>query len=148
VQYDLNKMAGKQTMLQFSCRQELVEAVPLLLEAGFNPNLTSSDHPTPPLIIAAQKGNHQILQSLCNHEDIQINAIDNQESRQTALHKIVQQMPMNENCFIQCLEMLLEFRGKNGTIEINAQDASGNTALHYAVHTGNSSSFDVRLHTR
>jgi ankyrin repeat protein len=128
--------AGRPTMLQFCCRRELEMAVELLLEAGCNPNETSANDVTPPLIIAAFSGNVRILNSLAAHRRTQINLIDNSGSKQTALHKVAQRLKVDRNRFLQCLNILLDPQAHRKKINVNAQDTSGNTPLHYAAQTG------------
>ena len=124
-------------MLQLCCHQGLVQAVPLLLKAGCYPSLTSSIDCTPPFLIAAMNGNNQILRILCNEEDLVINGV---KGDYTALHFIVRQLPKVppkvKKGTIQCLKILLEIpRRPSEKIDVNAQDNTGSTALHYTVDT-------------
>lgn len=134
---DLNKAAiGRTTLLQLSCRREMVECVELLLQAGCDPNATSASDVTPPLIIAAHGGNVRILDALLGHPKIQLNLVDSGQSKQTALHKVAQKLGFDNNRYLQCLNLLLGPHSHGRTIDVNATDAMGNTALHYAAHSG------------
>jgi ankyrin repeat protein len=142
---------AERTLLQLCCYQGLVEAVPLLLKAGCDPNLISTGvgH-NPPFLIAAKKGNHQIQQILCNEEGLVINGV--QDWNQTALHAILWGLlykPQNvQKGIIQCLKILLEIpRLPSEKIDINAQDNSGTTAMHLAVESGNAMFIDFNMHS-
>ena len=91
----------------------------------------------------------EILQLLVGHELIQLDVVDNSQSRQTALHKVSQKLHREmhdtriaeeRNRYIQCLQILLarhQDEAGRASINVNAQDAFGNTALHYAAYSGN-----------
>ena len=83
---------------------------------------------------------------LVSHPHIQLDVVDHVQTAQTALHKIAQKL--HDACtieekarYVQCLHILLsngQCRDSNGSpsINVNVQDAFGNTALHYAALSG------------
>lgn len=83
---------------------------------------------------------------LVNHPHILLDAVDRVHTGQTALHKIAQKLhdanSLDEKTrYVQCLCILLSSsnsqRDPGGSfINVNAQDAFGNTALHYAALSG------------
>jgi len=86
----------------------------------------------------------EILRLLAGHKLIQLDAVDNPQSRQTALHKVSQKLhdartAEERNRYGQCLQILLARHQEEAgpaSINVNAQDAFGNTALHYAAYSG------------
>ena len=86
---------------------------------------------------------------LVNHPHILLDAVDHVHTGQTALHKIAQKLhdanSVDEKArYVQCLCILLSSSnsqrdpagGSSSFINVNAQDAFGNTALHYAALSG------------
>ena len=80
----------------------------------------------------------EIVRLLSRHPDIQLNAVDHDQSKQTALHKVVQKL--HDACtadeksrYGQCLRILL---AGSASINVNCQDAFGNTPVHYAALSG------------
>lgn len=92
----------------------------------------------------------EILRYLVSHPQIHLDVVDNAQSRQTALHKLAQKLhdastAEEREKHLQCLQILLASSGRQmdgspsgavGPINVNAQDAFGNTALHYAAFSG------------
>ena len=154
VPFDVNlgAPAGRSTILQHCCLEQMARAAELLLDAGCDPNATSLNNPSAPLLLASYKGNVAIVRLLTAQPAIQLNAIDGHQSKQTALHKVAQQLPKDKSRYLQCLNILLgdpdplptdytELLGARPArghrqVDVNAQDSSGNTALHYAAHSG------------
>jgi hypothetical protein len=87
---------------------------------------------------------------LVYHPHILLDAIDHVHTGQTALHKIAQKLhdasSVDEKArYVQCLHILLSSSngqqsrdpgGSSSFVNVNAQDAFGNTALHYAALSG------------
>ena len=131
------------TLLQHSCSEQLSWAVDLLLDAGCDPNGTSSNQANAPILLAAQHGNKDIIRSLMEHRRTHCGVIDTPSSGQTALHKVVQRLPADPERFLACLNVLLGCDPQSGSrrtdaksLNVNVQDVSGNTPLHYAAHSG------------
>lgn len=92
---------------------------------------------------------------LVYHPHILLDAVDHVHTGQTALHKIAQKLhdanSVDEKArYVQCLHILVSSspsRDPGGTpfINVNAQDAFGNTALHYAALSGNKGIHFVKL---
>ena len=110
-----------------------------LLTTTVDPNQTSVANSTPPLMEAAIRGDAEIVGLLTSHPLIRLDAIDHVQTAQTALHKVSLKLNEAENVqersrYVQCLKLILS-GGKS--VNVNAQDAFGNTALHYAALSGN-----------
>ncbi len=89
---------------------------------------------------------------LALHPHIQLDAVDHVHTGQTALHKIAQKLHDANSAeergrYVQCLHILVsngQSRDPGGSpsINVNVQDAFGNTALHYAALSG----ISLRVH--
>ena len=78
---------------------------------------------------------------LALHPHIQLDAVDHVHTGQTALHKISQKLHdansgEEKSRYVQCLRILTLNTNGPPSINVNAQDAFGNTALHYAALSG------------
>lgn len=83
---------------------------------------------------------------LASHPHIQLDAVDHVHTGQTALHKIALKLndatsAEEKSRYVQCLHILVsngQSRDPAGcpSINVNGQDAFGNTALHYAALSG------------
>ena len=130
------------TLMQYSCDSHNLAAVELLLAAGIDPNQNSFQNSWSPLLIAAQHGDTAILRLLVCHPKIQLDAVDHAQSGLTALHKVARRVHVDKSKYLACLRLLLSqaahadetFSGTS--VNVNAQDLCGNTALHYAAISG------------
>ncbi|XP_057381320.1 transient receptor potential cation channel protein painless-like [Daphnia carinata] len=134
------------TLLQYACKWQIPWAVSSLLAARVDPNQTSNKSSIPALMEAVLKGNAEIVRMLVYHPHILLDAVDHVHTGQTALHKIAQKLHETSSVdekarYVQCLHILVSSspsRDPGGipSINVNAQDAVGNTALHYAALSG------------
>ncbi|KAK2715458.1 hypothetical protein QYM36_010169 [Artemia franciscana] len=133
INLDLNKgVSDGATFLQTACEIGLPEIVDLLVSTGASTETTSSALDKKPIILACGTGSDKIIQTLLSN-GANVNHIC-PDTRQTLLHEIAQQLSKNPKKYLQCLRTLLAYR--NEEFQINAQDNSGNTPLHYAVANG------------
>jgi ankyrin repeat protein len=87
---------------------------------------------------------------LVYHPHILLDAVDHVHTGQTALHKIAQKLHDASSAdekarYVQCLHILVSSSNiqqsrdpgsSSSSVNVNAQDAFGNTALHYAALSG------------
>lgn len=136
----LNESNGSYTYLQYACDYGLGDVVETLVNVGVDPNACCPHNNKPPVIIAAEKGYYNILQTLLRNPDTSLSPT----AEKTVLHAVFDGMfspekqvglgASSEDCdYHKCLEHIL----KEETLEkfdINFPDAAGNTALHHAVN--------------
>lgn len=87
---------------------------------------------------STNQGNLGILRLLISHKNIQLNTVDDLESRQTVLHRLIALMggdgPKEEKSrYHQCFDYLLDATN----IILDSRNSLGNTPLHEAAYLGN-----------
>ncbi|XP_069681128.1 transient receptor potential cation channel protein painless-like [Periplaneta americana] len=130
--------------LEAACRQaDGTPFVSLLLQHGTDPNTVNPVLLETPLHITAELGNSETLEVLLSDARVDVNVLNGSE--QTALHVAVKKSgevdEKERGAFRHCISLLLEWSANNheGTlysINVNASDWLGNTALHYAAQNG------------
>ncbi|KAG8222678.1 hypothetical protein J437_LFUL015875 [Ladona fulva] len=131
------------TCLYIAASKGLEGFISFLLEnPRVDPNGTCAGEKWKPLLLAALQGNHNALKILVGHDKTDLTVVD--ELRQeTALHKAarMQSGSREDMNYLQSIEILIgAMKGKGSDkdpllhkrLNIDAVDAFGNTALHYA----------------
>jgi ankyrin repeat protein len=129
IEEDYNTKEQKMRLMDCTMREEY-EVVEVLLSKGVDPNYVHPDSGKTPFIAVLEKKNVQMANLYLEAPTLKINQTD--LTGQTPLI-VVSKMAMTseelDNTMINLLrKLILDVEGVN----INAQDAGGNTALHYA----------------
>ena len=142
------------TVLQRAAQAGQHQFVSLLLTFGTNPNITTQENATRPVLLAAMRGHHETVQCFVDHNlKNKVNgtnfAVWTRDTKETILHLIlkkshkkallgvgsVSDLKIQDENYRKCLNVLLESssdtRDQLSRI-INKKDLIGNTALHYA----------------
>ncbi|CAL4060170.1 unnamed protein product [Meganyctiphanes norvegica] len=126
------------TLLQYACNNGLIDLVEGLIKHGANPLKEDQTNHYSPLLYAAGKGYHKIVQKLTNKMSLDkslekgLKQID--KRGESVLHKIVKQDYRSENAnYIECLKIIIKYKSKLDSI-VDSTDEWGNTPLHYAAH--------------
>ena len=142
------------TILQKASQMGFYQHVTMLLNHGVNPNMTTEENATRPVLLAAQKGHYKTLQCFLEHnQKMKVNktnfAIWTRDTKETILHLILKKSnkkallgvglksEINEQDlnYKKCFNVLMESSDNvklDLTRVINKKDLIGNTALHYA----------------
>jgi len=132
----------------------------LLLNHGVNPDVTTAEQPWRPVLLAAQRGHHEVLAALAAHTERAVGATTNwavwsRDTEETVLHLVLKkshksalaglglELAGQEERYRRCLEVVMaegEVRRQLARV-VNKKDRGGggggrrlaNTALHYAV---------------
>ncbi|XP_071453116.1 transient receptor potential cation channel protein painless [Hetaerina americana] len=133
---------GKYTLLQYACEHDGLEEfiIALLSCSGVDPNATCPGTQWKPILIAAYQGNSNALRLLVSHKMTDITVSDDSR-KETALHKVarMEKSGIPGRDYKECMGILtkaihdIDNRTPNSKrLNVNAVDALGNTALHYA----------------
>ncbi|XP_046395620.1 transient receptor potential cation channel protein painless-like [Ischnura elegans] len=133
---------GKYTLLQYACENQGLEEfiVALLNNPAVDPNVSCPGTQWKPVLLAAYQGNSDALRLLVSHTMTDITVRDDCR-KETALHKAARmEKSGNEGKnYKECIDILtkaireVDDRTPNRKrLDVNAIDAMGNTALHYA----------------
>ena len=142
------------TTLQKASQMGYHQFVRLLLNYGVNPNITTEENASRPVLLAAQRGHHETLQCFIDHN--QKNKMNNtnfavwtRDTKETVLHLILKKshkkallgvgssadLTKQDVNYRKCLNSLLNAEAdvtEQLTRVINKKDLIGNTPLHYA----------------
>ncbi|XP_065211415.1 transient receptor potential cation channel protein painless-like [Planococcus citri] len=135
----LNDNDGTYTYLQFACAHGMGEVTDTLLNIGVDPNGCCPHNGKPPLILAAERGYHDIVLRLIQNSETTLYPAGGT----TALHAVMNGMYNTDknlqsnsaDCnYRKCLENILKeaSREQLEQLDLNFRDDSGSTALHYA----------------
>ena len=122
------------TLLQKCGSGNLDDFAEVLLSEGVDPNFCP-DESSPPVHLAAYRGNAEVLDVLKQHRaDF---TVVRQSTEETLLHRVLIKDDMaSEESLFKCLEIILsqDDEGFKRHVDkiINKKDLLGNTALHYA----------------
>ena len=146
------------TTLQKASQMGLQNFVLSLLNFGANPNSVTQENPTRPVLLAAQRGHHEVLGCFVDHFQRNISrqnsmvtnfAVWSRDTKETALHLVLKKshkkamlgigsesdLNKQDTNYKKCLEILLDSGPdikQQLTRVINKRDNLDNTALHYA----------------
>lgn len=133
---------SRPTALQYACEKKNIAAAAMLLYLGADPNATSINDETPPLILVACTGCEYIVRMLLDDGRLDVNAAD--RVGRTALHHLVQRMNRaKDGGHAECLELLL----KAGAA-CDRQDVLSKTPLDYATDDETRQIFRKYVNTR
>lgn len=128
---------GEYTLLQYACENGLTDFVEELLKRGADPSHVDQTSQMSPVLYAARNGYYKILDLLLlalRDQKLERAALKQRDRRkETALHKVVKRDYVSNSegvNYFKCLELLLD---KKRSLDLDAQDEFGCTALHYAV---------------
>ncbi|KAK4312217.1 hypothetical protein Pmani_016339 [Petrolisthes manimaculis] len=136
----LEETRGNYTMLQYACEHGLPEFVEELAKSGASASQKVLESEMSALLYAARNGHYRILEflllALKDGKELDKGLKQRDRKQETVLHKVVKrEYGVDEKDgvdFYRCLQLLLDEKYKK-FINIDAQDAFGNTPLHYAV---------------
>lgn len=128
--FDLvNLNDSSSTLLQLCCSKGLAKAVAHLIDKGADPNLNTPKNQQRPIEIAAENGFYDIFKSLVDHQKIYI-----PKKVLTTLLKYYENEKVPGIDHAKCCDYLLEKLQKHhDLIDVNDQDDSRNSPLHYAL---------------
>ena len=142
------------TTLQKASQLGYHQFVAVLLSGGVNPNITTEENGTRPILLAAQRGHYEAIQCFIDHnQKNKVNranlAVWTRDTKETIMHLILKKshkkamlgissqsdLQKQDVNYRKCFTVLLEAGSE--TIQdlkrvINKKDLVGNTALHYA----------------
>ena len=144
------------TILQKAAQLGLAGFVSVLLSSGVNPNITTEENASRPVLLAAARGHHETLQCFIDHHQRLAGranstnfAVWTRDTKETVLHLILKKSQKKalvglgsssdlvkyDTDYRRCLTAVLEAGQEvreQLTRVINKRDLAGNTALHYA----------------
>lgn len=128
---------GEYTLLQYACENGLADFVEELLKRGADPSHADQTSQMSPVLYAARNGYYKILELLLlalRDQKLEKTGLKQRDRRkETALHKVVKREYVNKSeavDYFKCLQLLID---KKRSLDLDAQDEFGCTALHYAV---------------
>ncbi len=144
-------IAEGSTLLQSSCVYGLDKFAALMLEQGADPNLTTTQDGTAPILSAAYYGHYQVMDLFINHKITSIESaktanlsVTERHTKESVLHHLLEIPSRNEKTpeeiknFESSLHLLLDCEDSRVHEElldvINKKDIRGNVPLHYATN--------------
>jgi len=119
------------TLLYLACKDDAVEYVRALLDAGAQPNNVNQMRYKAPIHIAAERAKREVLEALLEDERTDVNILDS--FGDTPLHIIAKQKLKGQSedivsKYIHCIRRLVYHKG----INVNVCNKNGYTPVHYA----------------
>ncbi|XP_065199530.1 transient receptor potential cation channel subfamily A member 1-like [Planococcus citri] len=125
---------GRNTYLQYACHNGLVQAVEILLRAGVDPNQCCPNNQIKPIMIAAKRGHHTILNILLQNSRVSLEP----DAMNTVINMLLIEIliakenePLRRN-YLKCVKSFLTSRFF-WEFGINHPIKEGNSLLHYAI---------------